>query len=193
MRLLDRNGPIVVYLTAARHGEGTSTIALELAAAARSLAWCNVVLIHASHPAAAEGAKMPTPGLLDIAAGPDDLVFYPRPFDGDVLMQAALMGPNTRLPTIDTVRSLFDRIRKQFTLAIVDGPPILASQQISSFSAAADFVVLVVAAERTRVSDLASARTRLDQLGARILGVVLNKRQNYVPGFIRRRTRGEPA
>jgi Mrp family chromosome partitioning ATPase len=188
IRLLDRNGPIIVYLTAASHGEGTSTIARELAAAATRWDWCNVALVDASRPATARGSRIPALGLFDVTSDTDDLPFRRSLCDGAMLMQAALTGPNTSLPTIDTVRSLFDRMRKQFTLVIVDGPPILVSQQISAFSAAADCVVLVIEAERTHTADLERARARLEQLGARILGVVLNKRRNWVPGFLQRRT-----
>jgi Mrp family chromosome partitioning ATPase len=188
VRLLDRNGAIVVYLTAASNGEGTSTIARELAAAATGWDWCNVALIDASRPATARGARIPALGVLDVAADTNDLPFHRSLCDGATLMQAALTGPNTSLPTIETVRSVFDRIRKQFNLTIVDGPPVLISHQISAFSAAADCVVLVVEAERTRIEDLERARARLEQLGARMLGVVLNKRRHWVPGFIHRRT-----
>ena len=115
IRLLDRNGPIIVYLTAASHGEGTSTIARELAAAATRWDWCNVALVDASRPATARGSRIPALGLFDVTSDTDDLPFRRSLCDGAMLMQAALTGPNTSLPTIDTVRSLFDRMRKQFT------------------------------------------------------------------------------
>jgi Mrp family chromosome partitioning ATPase len=192
IRLLDRNGPIVVYLTAASHGEGTSTIARELAAAATRWDWCTVALIDASRPASDRrplmSALIPASGLLDVPLDAEVLPFRRGLCDGAPLMQAALTGPATSLPTIETVRLLFDRLRKQFSLTIVDGPPVLMSQPISAFSAAADCVVLVVEAERTRIADLDRARARLNQLGARMLGVVLNKRRHWVPGFIHRRT-----
>jgi Mrp family chromosome partitioning ATPase len=44
----------------------------------------------------------------------------------------------------------------------------------------------VVEAERTRVSDIERTRDTLEQLGANLLGVVLNKRRLRVPRFIDR-------
>lgn len=187
LRLIDQRGPIVVYLTAASHGEGTTTIARELSAAATRWDWCKVALVDASRPAVARGPLTTAFGLLDVAEDAPDLPFRPSSCDGAMLMEAALTGAHTSIPSVDTVRTLFDRLRKQFTLVIVDSPPILLSQQISAFSAAADCVVLVVEAERTRAMDLERARATLEQLGARILGIVLNKRRQWVPKFLSRR------
>jgi cellulose biosynthesis protein BcsQ len=186
LHLIDQRGPIVVYLTAASRGEGTTTIARELSAAATLWDWCKVALVDANNPPATD-LYSPGLGLLDVDPDDGDLPFRRRSCNGTVLMEAALTGINTSIPRIDTVRSLFDRLRKQFTLVIVDSPPILLSQQTAAFSAAADCVVLVVEAERTRTVDLERARATLEQLGARILGIVLNKRRHWVPGFLSRR------
>jgi protein-tyrosine kinase len=187
LHLIDQRGPIVVYLTAASHGEGTTTIARELSIAATRWDWCKVALIDASGASPNQGPETPAPGLLDVAEDAGPLPFRRRQCDGAVLMEASLTGINSSVPRVDTVRSLFDRLRAQFTLVIVDSPPILSSHQTSAFSAAADCVVLVVEAERTRTADLERARATLEQLGARILGVVLNKRRHRVPSFLRRR------
>jgi hypothetical protein len=189
LRLIDQCGPVVVYITAASHGAGTTTIARELSAAATRWEWCKVALINAN-PAPAKGkhAKTTTVGLLDVTEAAGELPFHCSLCDGSVLMEAALSGMTTGIPSLDTVRSLFDRLRKQFTLVIVDSPPVLSSQQTVAFSAAADCVVLVVEAERTRTMDLERARTTLEQLGAQILGVVLNKRRDWVPRFLNRGT-----
>lgn len=183
LRLIDQRGSIVVYLSAASHGEGTTTIARELAAAAMRWDWCKVALVDASGPAQVKEPNVDDPVLLVVGDTCADIAFQPKACHGG-LFQAALIDVNTSVPRVDTVRTLFDRLRKHFTLVIVDSPPILTSKQMSAFGAAADCVVFVVEAERTRSVDLDRARCLLEQLGAQILGIVLNKRRQWVPSFL---------
>jgi Mrp family chromosome partitioning ATPase len=65
------------------------------------------------------------------------------------------------------MRGLFARLRTQFTLVVVDGPPIAAGRHAAAFSATTDYVVLVVEVERIRAADLARARATLEQNSAR--------------------------
>ena len=44
--------------------------------------------------------------------------------------------------------------------------------------------MLVVEADRTPVVDAESAKKSLDRVGARIFGVVLNRRRSYVPATL---------
>ena len=47
-----------------------------------------------------------------------------------------------------------------------------------------DGVILVVEADRTPLADAESAKRSLDRVGARIYGVVLNRRRSYVPATL---------
>jgi Mrp family chromosome partitioning ATPase len=42
----------------------------------------------------------------------------------------------------------------------------------------------VVEADRTPVSEAETAKRQLDRVGARILGLVLNRRRSYIPAFL---------
>ncbi len=179
LRLIDQRGPAVLYLSSASHGEGTTTVARQVCAAAATWNWCKVLLVDANRHAAAPGVK----GLLDA----DDLPLHRQTAGSAAFMSAALTSMASGTPRLDTVRSLFDRLRKQFTLVVVDSPPILSSNEMAAFGAAADCVVLVVEAERTRSDELERARTTLEQLGAHVMGIVLNKRRHWVPGRLNRR------
>jgi Mrp family chromosome partitioning ATPase len=179
LRLIDQRGPIIVYLGAALHGEGTTTVARKVCTAAARWNWCKVLLVDASKNAGAVGLD----GLLEA----EELPLRKHSADGVTFMEATLSGATSGTPRLDTVRSLFDRLRKQFTLVVVDSPPILSSNETAAFGAAADCVVLVVEAERTRSDELERARSTLEQLGAHVLGIVLNKRRQWVPGRSTRR------
>jgi hypothetical protein len=187
IRLIDQQGPIVMHVCASLHGEGTTTIAREIAAVAARWNWCNVALLDANRPKARAGCPPPSHGLIDIAAEATELPLQRRLLDGSVVMEASLIGYETSIPRVDVVRSLFQRLRNQFTLVVVDSPPVLASEQMAALCAAADCVALIVEAERTRADELDRARNTLEQSGGQILGVVLNKRRYRMPGVRGRR------
>jgi Mrp family chromosome partitioning ATPase len=191
LRLIDQNGSVVVYFTAVSHGEGTSTIARELAITAARSEWCKVALIDANPGAPVGGPQNAPFGLLEAPADGEMLPFC-RSWFGEVeLLEGVLTGAHHAIPSVEAVRGLFARLRTQFTLVVVDGPPVAAARHAAAFSAAADHVVLVVEAERTRASDLERARATLEQLGAHVLGVVLNKRRSWVPSLLSRLIWGE--
>lgn len=188
LRLIDQHGSVVVYFTAVSHGAGTSTVVRELAIAAARSDWCKVALVDASVPAGTPNAPL---GLLDTPNDGDDLPLRPVWHGEAAFMEGVLTGANNALPSVEAVRAVFNRLRQRFTLVVVDSPPLFMARHAAAFSAAADCVVLVVEAERTRAGDLERARVTLEQLGATILGIVLNKRRSWVPGRLSRLIWGE--
>ena len=186
LRLIDQHGSVVIYFTAVSHGEGTSTVARELAVTAARSPWCKVALIDAVVGPRGGGRQNPQPGLLDATASGDPLPFSQSWFGDASLMEGALIGTGNPLPSVEAVRALFERLRAEYKLVIIDGPPIFSARQAAAFSAAANCVVLVVEAERTRIIDIEHARAALEQLGAHFLGVVLNKRRSWIPSLLSR-------
>jgi Mrp family chromosome partitioning ATPase len=186
LRLIDQHGAVVVYFTSVSHGEGTSTIARQLAIAAARSEWCKVAVVDMNSSSAGPSSESAMLGLLDGMADGAALPLRRTWFEDVELMEGALSGGGTAVPSVDTVRLLFDRLRTQFKLVVVDSPPITTARHAAAFSAAADCVVLVVEAERTRAADLERARATLEQLGANLLGIVLNKRRSWIPSRISR-------
>jgi succinoglycan biosynthesis transport protein ExoP len=58
---------------------------------------------------------------------------------------------------------------------LIDSPPVLPVTDAAILSRHADATLLLVAAGQTRRGDLLRAVERLNQVGAKILGIVLNK------------------
>lgn len=83
--------------------------------------------------------------------------------------------------------NLIDDLRQQFDLIIFDSPSAIGSTDAIALAAASDGVVLVVEAEKTRRQVVQEIKTRMEKAGGNILGVILNKRRNYIPRFIYRR------
>jgi len=70
-------------------------------------------------------------------------------------------------------QQLLTRLRQDFFI-VVDAPPVLAVTDASVLSSVVDGLVFVVAMGRTRRVEIVEARTQLEQVRARVLGVVLN-------------------
>ena len=87
---------------------------------------------------------------------------------------------------VESVRGLYGFLRSNFNLVVVDCPPVLTGHHAASLASVADGTLLVVEAERTRAADVNRTRETLEQLGATILGVVLNKRRQRIPKFLGR-------
>jgi non-specific protein-tyrosine kinase len=77
-------------------------------------------------------------------------------------------------------KDVFARLRDQFDLVLIDSPPVLPVTDAAILSQYADATLLLAAAGQTRRADLRRAAEKLDQVNAKILGIVLNKvtRQN---------------
>ena len=67
---------------------------------------------------------------------------------------------------------------------IIDLPPVNRYADAAILAPKVDGVILVVEADRTPVVDAESAKKSLDRVGARIFGVVLNRRRSYVPATL---------
>jgi receptor protein-tyrosine kinase len=69
---------------------------------------------------------------------------------------------------------LLEKLRGGTDYVLVDAPPILAVADSTGFAAAMDGVVLSVRHGSTRKEQLQQANEALQQVGAHVLGVVLN-------------------
>jgi hypothetical protein len=78
----------------------------------------------------------------------------------------------------------FQGLRHRFGYSLVDCPAVCASPAALSVCRACDGVVLVVTAGRTERKDIQRAKSMLQVASANLLGLVLNKRVEPVPGFI---------
>ncbi len=180
--LVDDQRAVVLHVTAARHGEGTTTVARELAAAAARPAWCRVALIDASAPV----MDFTLPALLPAFERGQEPALRPGRLGGAEVALARLAGPGDGALRLESLRGVFAWLRSQFTVVVVDCPPVLPCRGAAIIGAVAEGTLLVVEAERTRRAELAQAREVLDQLGATMLGVVLNRRRRHVPRFVER-------
>jgi polysaccharide biosynthesis transport protein len=72
-------------------------------------------------------------------------------------------------------QEIFARLRHHFDLVLIDSPPVLPVTDPAVIARHADATLLLAAAGQTRRADLRRAAEKLDQVNARVLGIVLNK------------------
>jgi capsular exopolysaccharide synthesis family protein len=97
-------------------------------------------------------------------------------FDRLSLLPAGRIPPNpAELLNSVRARDIFARLRDHFDLVLIDSPPVLPVTDAAILSQHADATLMVAAAGQTRRADLHHAVQKLDQVGATILGTVLNK------------------
>jgi receptor protein-tyrosine kinase len=73
------------------------------------------------------------------------------------------------------IKGLLAGFRQTFDYVIIDSPPVNAVTDPSILAAEVDATILVAEQGRTTYSSLGHAKTALDRVSARILGVVINK------------------
>jgi capsular exopolysaccharide synthesis family protein len=92
------------------------------------------------------------------------------------LLPAGPVPPNpAELLNNARAREIFTRLRDRYDLVLIDSPPVLPVTDAAILSQHADATLMIAAAGQTRRSDLHRAVEKLDQVGATILGTVLNK------------------
>lgn len=113
-----------------------------------------------------QAALLPTamPGLSVLPTGP----IPPNPAE---MLGAPRMG------------ELLDKLNQQADMVIIDTPPILAVTDAAVLSPLVDGVILVAAAGQVNREMAQRAKSQLDAVKARVLGVVLNGIEDEASGY----------
>jgi Mrp family chromosome partitioning ATPase len=77
-------------------------------------------------------------------------------------------------------------LKGRFELVLIDSPSAMEMPEGLVIGRKADGIVLVVEADKTRWPVVANVRDRIKKRRGNLLGVVLNKRKYYIPGWIYR-------
>jgi capsular exopolysaccharide synthesis family protein len=81
---------------------------------------------------------------------------------------------------------LLGALRKEFDFILMDGAPMEMYADSAYIAPRADGTILVIQAETTPLGAPAVSVRELERVGAHILGVVLNRTQTFIPGFLGR-------
>ncbi|MBQ9280429.1 MAG: CpsD/CapB family tyrosine-protein kinase [Clostridia bacterium] len=92
------------------------------------------------------------------------------------LVTCGAVPPNpAELLSLPTMKEFIASLKKAFDIVIIDGAPVLPVTDSVILAALVDKVVIVTCSGETRNEELKSTKAMLDNAGANIAGVVLNK------------------
>ncbi len=186
--LLDSKAGVVLHVVAATLGEGSSTIAREFAMLAGTTGHRRTLLVDADRRnlqnARAFGCDTGQ-GLVEFLWGGLDDTAVLLPIAGTLLSVTCLIGERGPASVdAESLREVYNRLREQFELIVVDCPAVGEGGYSSLLPEAVDGVILVVQAEKTRPAVISHAKDLVQQAGGQVLGAVLNRRTNYIPEFL---------
>jgi len=159
---------IVVAFTSIARGEGVTHVVESLGRKLAEHTWEQILLTTAANLAGAGSA------LLDASS--------------DVNPQIQRLGRPRAIQQAARSFGLEDvhRLRRRFGFVLVDCPALRSSSAILSMSASCDGAVLVVASGEARRSEIQNAQKILNASSVKLLGLILNKHVDPVPGFVSR-------
>lgn len=173
------NEPRKIVVTSALAGEGKSTVSANIARLVAQ-AGTPVLLIDADlrRPMIATTFDIDgTVGLTQALAGDVEVrdVIVDSGMPHLSLLPAGRIPPNpSELLGSLRMKQFIDELAHDY-LVILDAPPLLPVTDAGLLSAFCDGALLVQAAGKTQIEQSQSCRRILDQVGSRLLGVVLNK------------------
>jgi capsular exopolysaccharide synthesis family protein len=175
-----------IAIAGTRHGEGATRVAIGLARALASEGETRVLLVEGNLRTPSFAQRLPIgkgPGLAEFLAGEASPASLIAPL-GERNLSVISAGFRPAVIDCEAIAGAVAQVMEQFDFVIIDLPPVNRYADASILAPKVDGVILVVEADRTPVVDAESAKKSLDRVGARIFGVVLNRRRSYVPATL---------
>jgi Mrp family chromosome partitioning ATPase len=185
----ERNTGTIAQLIAGATGEGTSSMARDLALAAARVAGVRVLLLDLTPPGNGQLAALRKEFDIAISAtkpliGPPAEVLVHQMDFGDLHVSEVFRSPAAG---VSGWVGQFPALRTSFDLVLIDSQSTDESYDGIMLAPDVDTNLLVVEAEKTRSIVAQRLRDSIADVGGSIGGVVLNKRRFHVPEFIYRR------
>lgn len=184
--------PRQIGVTACLRQEGVSTIAAHLALAAAKISDDPVLLLdaHLSDPSVHRTFGVEAgPGLAEHLAGAatiEEIVQDTAIANLKVLAAGDTDTAGLGMPDPEAFGDLLARLGEVFRLVIVDLPPAEARGAGLHLASGLEGLLLVVEAERVHTHVARRVKQQLEQAGARLLGIVFNKRVQHIPAWLYR-------
>jgi len=167
-----------ILVTSAGDGDGKTTVAANLGVAmAESGKRVLLVDCDLRRPGLHEVFGLPVvPGLSNALLGESgELPVSTTTVAGLSVLTAGDRPPNpAELVASARLTRLLARVREEYDYVIIDSPPAGLVADAAVLASAADGVIMVVSAGRTKRDAARRAKEQLERVGARLLGVVLN-------------------
>lgn len=190
LQFADVDDPVKsLVVTSSLPAEGKSTVALALARFTAN-AGQRVLLVDGDLRRPSVGGRIGanrSRGLSDLLLGERNFDDFALPVDQDgrlFVIPAGTPVPNpNEILSSDAMRESLRIMRNTFDLVIIDAPPLLPVSDAAALSAEAGAAIVVVEAGRVKVPELHETLARLENVHARVLGLVVNKLNQSVSSY----------
>jgi Mrp family chromosome partitioning ATPase len=185
----EKQGGFVLHFVAASEGEGTSTLSSEFARIAAPSFASGVLLVDADRAKLTTATKFGCPvdpGVLDALEQGEGNPERALARTADGLKIGALCGRQPQALSVQRMAPFYEQLRRRYELSVLDCPAVFSDRYFELAPDAADGIILVVEAERNRPEMIRRAKLLIDEIGGKILGAILNRRQGYIPDFLYR-------
>lgn len=190
--------PKAVGFASALRKEGTSVVVARFASELAQDGRARVLLVDGNlrDPSLHKAFKVKRgPGLSDLLLGRTemgDAVVPVRPPGLFLAPCGELMSNPLELFKSERYREFLVLAREAYDLVIFDSPPVNLYLDLVAMAACFDGVILVLQAEKTPRAAVEWAQKQLKNAEIQLFGVVLNRRRQYIPGFLFRKIFGGP-
>jgi capsular exopolysaccharide synthesis family protein len=172
------------------HGEGTTTTAALYASTLAKRKKLDVLLIEANFRTPALEQVFPirrNGGFAELIAGSQDLetVVQPTPQPNLFVVTSGHYetSPSNVLEA-PRMSEVLARLHERFQFIVFDSAPVNVYTDAQILGGRVDATVFVIEADRTRIDEVQRAKRQLERAGAKMLGVLLNRRKSYLPTFL---------
>lgn len=186
----------VIQITASRFAEGVTTTTLALAASIAGAHGDEGVLVvegNLRDPSFHGMLNVGSSGSLHrVLEGQGEIwsnIERVEAYGISVLPAGQPLGSGTQEALESSLENLgpaLDKLRGRYRYILIDTPPVLPFRDSNVIARVTDGVILVVEANVTRAQVVDVAIKRLESAEARILGLVLNKREFHIPAWLYR-------
>ncbi|MBD3169397.1 MAG: polysaccharide biosynthesis tyrosine autokinase [candidate division Zixibacteria bacterium] len=182
-----------ICLTSSIRFEGTSTWAMNLAAATAENNDSRILLIDGNlrHPGLHKvfGMENKT-GFSDLLFGnaqANEAIYNTGIKNLSFIPAGGFQVNLNRVLNKAVIKPVLDDIGTGYEWVIIDSPAVTAFPDAVTYSSVVDGTIIVIAAHRTRREIIQETQRQLEQSGAHILGTVLNRREYVIPDNVYRR------
>lgn len=168
-----------ILMTSATPDEGKSTtvsnLAVVMAQAGHSVVVCDCDF---RNPTQHKIFSVPNKGLSNcVSTGSDVMeIVQPTKIPNLYVLTSGPVAPNpSELLGSQNMVDIFEKLKQYFDYVLVDTPPVMPVTDAAVVSGKVDGTILIIASGEVSPSVAVEAKKRLEQAGAHMLGVVLNK------------------